>query len=73
MLAQSVDIARLANGFANRSLHCAGEDVPDTEGMLAEHMCVNAQRDGWISVAEPGGDDMDRHPSQEQCGGMQVT
>jgi hypothetical protein len=73
MPARSIDLARLANGFANRRLRRAGEDIPDTEGMLAENVRVDAQRYGRISVAEPGGDNMDRHPGQQQRRGMQVT
>ena len=41
--------------------------------MLAEHVRVDPQRDGRISVAEPRGHHVHRDPGQDQGGRMQVT
>jgi hypothetical protein len=41
--------------------------------MLAEHMRVDPQRHGRISVAEPRGHHVDWDPGQEQGSRMQVA
>jgi hypothetical protein len=38
----------------------AGEDVGGLGELVADHVGVYAQGDGWVGMAEPGGDDMDR-------------
>jgi hypothetical protein len=41
--------------------------------VLAQNMGVDPQRNGRISVAEPGGYDVHRDPGQQQCSGVQVA
>ena len=40
--------------------------------MLTQHVRVDPQRDGRISVAEAGSYHMDGYPGEQQCGGVQV-
>jgi hypothetical protein len=63
----------LANGFANRSLDGLGEDVADTGRVLAQHVGVDAQGHRRVSVAKPGGHDVNRNAGEKTCGRVQVT
>jgi len=47
--------AGLACGLANGSPDGLGEDVPDTGGVLAQDVGVDAQGHGGVGVAESGG------------------
>ena len=41
-----------------RTFDRLGEDVPDTDCVLAEDVGVDAQRHGGVGVAEASGDDV---------------
>jgi hypothetical protein len=62
-----------ANRFANRSFDGLGEDVPDTGGVFAQAVGVDAQGHGGVSVAEAGGYDVDGDSGEKQRGGVQVA
>jgi len=55
------------------ALTACAKQIADAEGVLAQHMRVDAQRHAWVGVAKPGGHDMDRNPGKEQCGRVQVA
>jgi hypothetical protein len=50
-----------------------GEDVPDTGGVFAHDVGVDAQGHSGFGVAEANGYDVDGDPGEEQRGRMQVT
>jgi hypothetical protein len=50
-----------------------GEDIADTEGMLAQDMRVDAQGHGWVGVAKSGGHDVHGNLGEEQGGRVQVA
>ena len=66
-----------ANAFANTSprgrLDRVREDVSGSGFRAADHVRVHAKGDRRISVAEPGSDDVDRHPCKQQGGGVKVA
>ena len=65
--------AGLACGFADRSLDGLGEDVPDTGGVFAQDVGVDAQGYGGVGVAEAGGYDVDGDSGEKQRGRVQVA
>jgi hypothetical protein len=56
-----------------RAFDGLGEDVSDTDRVLAQHMGVDAQGHGWVRMAEASGDHMDGDARHEQRGRMQVA
>jgi len=50
-----------------------GEHIADAKGVLAQYMRVDAQRHGWVGVAEPSGHDVHRDPGEKQRGRVQVA
>lgn len=63
----------MACGFANGSPDGLGEDVPDTGGVLARDVGVDAQGYGGVGVAEAGGCDVDGDSGEKQRGRVQVA
>ena len=56
--------AGLGCGFADGGLDGLGEDVPDTGGVFAQDVGVDAQGYGGVGVAETGGYDVDGTPAR---------
>jgi hypothetical protein len=50
-----------------------GEDVPDAEGMLPQHVRIDAQGHGWIGMAEPGSYNVIRDTCKPERGRVQVA
>jgi hypothetical protein len=50
-----------------------GEDVPDTGGVFAQDVGVDAQGHGGVGVAEAGGYDVDGDSGEKQRRGVQVA
>ena len=61
-----------ANGFANTSLNSACENDSCLGELLPDYVGIDAQRNRRISVPEPRGHDVDRHPSPQQRRGVDV-
>jgi hypothetical protein len=55
-----------------RGLNGLGEDVGGGGLGGADHVGVDPERDGWVGVAEPGRDDVDRDAGQQQGRGVEV-
>jgi hypothetical protein len=60
-------------GPGARHLDGLSKDISDSGCMLAEHVGVDAQRHGRVSVAKPGGDDMNWNSGKEQRGRVQMA
>ena len=65
--------AGLACGCADGSLDGLGEDVPDTGGVFAQDVGVDAQGHGGVGVAEAGGYDVDGDSGKKQRSDVQVA
>jgi hypothetical protein len=63
----------LLTDLLTRALDGLGEDVSDTDGMLAQHMRVDAQGHCGVGVAETSGHRVDGDPDEEQRGRVEVA